>query len=370
MKWPLLLLLACVPAWAWPPTFQADVPWAEAVTCLYENTTAGQVETFPVSVDTARGQAEHGYRMCLRSALDWPVGPNAIRLAVRTADGRTSDYATAVIPRPSGGVQHARLARAGPVAPPPPPVGTMAADPFSGSGALASPWARYLGTGAFTQAGGSISPNTRFESFGFIYGGAASSGAQYSEITVAGSLGTSTDDVFWSVCVNVTGSGGTRSLYQATIARNAWYLGKLLNGVSDDITSGGGSHSGAVTPFTFGIKATPVGANMLVEVFKDGVLLDSWTDTTSVLSGGQPGIEIYWNDTASFVGYVTAWAGGDVGAPAAITLQSDGSLLHKPAPAGGDKLLFLTSSGGIVAKTSAGVGDKLISLSSGNWRAQ
>lgn len=129
MKWPLLILLACAPAWASPPIFQADVPDPAAVTCLYENATAGQVEQFPVTVSTERGNSAYGYRVCLRSALDWPAGPNSVRLATRAADGRTTDYTAAVLPRPSGAVASARLLRdaAVPPPPPPPPSTTMAA---------------------------------------------------------------------------------------------------------------------------------------------------------------------------------------------------------------------------------------------------
>lgn len=60
--------------------------------------------------------------------------------------------------------------------------------------------------------------------------------------------------------------------------------------------------------------------------------------------------------------------GGAAAAPA-ITLQADGSLLHKPSPAGGDKLLFLSAAGAVVAKTAPGAGDKRISLAGGNWLA-
>lgn len=54
---------------------------------------------------------------------------------------------------------------------------------------------------------------------------------------------------------------------------------------------------------------------------------------------------------------------------AAITLQSDGSLLHKPSPAGGDNKLYLSTAGAIVAKAAPGAGDQRISISGGNWLA-
>ena len=120
MKWPLLLLLACAPAWAYPPTLLADVPAPSAVKCLYENVTAGHVDQFPVSIDTARGKAEYGYRMCLRSVLDWPAGQNHIRMAVRDAQGQTSAYDEKTLTRPSGAVSGARLVRDAVVSPPPP----------------------------------------------------------------------------------------------------------------------------------------------------------------------------------------------------------------------------------------------------------
>jgi len=91
--------------------------------CLYENTTAGQVEELPVVVDNTNGKVEFGYRVCYRVATDWPPGNNAIRMAVRAADGRTSVYATATIPKPwLSNVRLASTAASAPPPPPPPPV--------------------------------------------------------------------------------------------------------------------------------------------------------------------------------------------------------------------------------------------------------
>ena len=57
------------------------------------------------------------------------------------------------------------------------------------------------------------------------------------------------------------------------------------------------------------------------------------------------------------------------GGGAAITLQSDGSLLYKPSPGGSDNKLYLTSAGDLAAKTAPGAGDRRISLSGGSWLA-
>lgn len=58
-----------------------------------------------------------------------------------------------------------------------------------------------------------------------------------------------------------------------------------------------------------------------------------------------------------------------IGSVDAITLQSDGSLLYKLAPAGGDNKLYLTTAGDVAAKTAPGGGDRRISLSGGAWLA-
>lgn len=57
------------------------------------------------------------------------------------------------------------------------------------------------------------------------------------------------------------------------------------------------------------------------------------------------------------------------GALPALTLQADGSVVHKPAPSGSDAKLYLTSAGVVVAKTSPGAGDRRISIDSGAWTA-
>jgi hypothetical protein len=116
---PLLLLIGSASAWAYPPTLFMDVPDPASAVCLYENTTAGQVEQLPVVVDNTNGKAEFGYRVCYRVVTDWPPGNNVVRAAVRAADGRTSVYVTATIPKPW--LENVRLSGSSTGTPPPPP---------------------------------------------------------------------------------------------------------------------------------------------------------------------------------------------------------------------------------------------------------
>jgi hypothetical protein len=322
VKWPLLLLLACVPAWAYPPIFQADVPDPEAVTCLYENSTAGHVEQFPVTTSTERGKPEYAYRMCLRSALDWPVGPNSVRLATRAADGRTTDYTAATLPRPSGSVASARLSRDASLPPPPPdpPQTNMATDAFAGSGTLTSPWVDYIPSSFWklSQSSGNVAPNGPNESTGFYYGGAATGNNQFSEITIVGSLGSA--QTYWTASVRVTGASGTRALYQITVTSNAYYLTKVVAGSGTDVASGSGTFNGSSTPVVIRIESEDSGANVLLRAYKDGVQFTSYTDTSSVLTGGQPGLEVY--AASGVLTPVSEWSGGDLAGGGGGTIKS------------------------------------------------
>ena len=187
------------------------MPDPDAVTCLYENSTAGHVEQFPVTVSAERGKPEYAYRVCLRSALDWPAGPNAVRLAVRVADGRTSAYAEAVLPRPAGAVSNARLTRSAPGQPTHPET-TMAAVPTG------TPVAVVWASGASPAAQNITIPSDATAVYmfwaGFFDGGPAS-------VTLNGAAPSQAFEVPGSVSGPLTGTGvlawyspatGTRSL--------------------------------------------------------------------------------------------------------------------------------------------------------------
>lgn len=109
--WACGSLLLPVFAFCYPPMLQGDIPGSGDV-CIYENLTAGQYEQFPVVVHQERGKSEYGFRICLRQASDWPEGANSVRLAVKdSTTGLQSEYAEAVLVRPTGAITNARLSR-------------------------------------------------------------------------------------------------------------------------------------------------------------------------------------------------------------------------------------------------------------------
>lgn len=184
----------------------------------------------------------------------------------------------------------------------------MASDLFAGSGVLTSPWVDYLSssTAKLTQSGGNVAASVAAESTGFYYGGAASGDAQYSEITLAGSLGSA--QTYWSATVSTTGNNGTRTYYSITVTSNHWYLAKKVNGSNVWETDGAGTFgSGNVIR----LEVTVSGANRVLTAYKDTVQFATNTDTSSVLTGGQPGLEVYAH--SSFLTPVSEWSGGNIG---------------------------------------------------------
>lgn len=184
----------------------------------------------------------------------------------------------------------------------------MASDPFAGSGALSGSWTDFLSssTAKLTQSGGNVVPSLAAESTGYYYAGAASGDSQYSEITLAGSLGSA--QTYWSATVSTTGNNGTRTYYSITVTSNHWYLAKKVNGSNVWETDGTGTFgSGNVIR----LEVTVSGANRVLTAYKDTVEFATNTDTTSVLTGGQPGLEVYAH--SSFLTPVSEWSGGDLG---------------------------------------------------------
>lgn len=187
----------------------------------------------------------------------------------------------------------------------------MATDAFDGSGALTSPWVDYIPASAsnLTQTGGQLLPGQAAESEGNYYGGAATGNNQYSEIVVAGSLGSA--QTYWTASARVSGTGGSRNLYQVTVTSNAYYISKVTAGSGTDLATGSGTFNGSVTPFTLRIETEDSGSDVIIRGYKDGVLIDSATDSSSPHTGGQPGFECY-ADSASFLTPINSWAGGDL----------------------------------------------------------
>jgi len=391
VKWLLsasLLLGACVSAQAYPPRFWGDLPGGGDV-CLYENLTAGHSEEFPAVVDTELGRPEYGYLGCRRSALDWPAGPNHVRLAVRNAQG-TSAWAEAIIPRPAGAVSSARLAR-GPV--PQPPGSTTVLSRFGGG------QAKWLSEGAAKNIAWPASVTSNHVAVLVVsYFNAGNDGGAPKTINAPSDFTLRRSDVIdtylsYASIVEVytrdlagTESGNVSISFSGQVYANA--VMTVLAGGGDlsfaSISSPDtGDSSDATAP-----SASGTAGQGLVAVFgigdppgttnasPDGFTLadDATADTNgariyfrTVTTDGATGAATWdFTNTRAWGGYSLLFNGA---AAPAITLQSDGSLLHKPSPAGGDAKLYLTTAGAIVAKTAPGAGDRRISLSGGNWLA-
>ena len=186
----------------------------------------------------------------------------------------------------------------------------MATDAFDGSGPLTSPWVDYIpsSTSELTQTGGQLLPGAAAESEGNYYGGAASGSNQYSEIVVAGSLGSA--QTYWAASARVSGTDGSRNLYQVSVTSNHYYISKVTAGSSTDLADGSGSFNGSGTPFTLRIETEDSGADVVIRMLVDGSLVDSVTDTSSPHSGGQPGLEVF--AATGVLTPINSWAGGNL----------------------------------------------------------
>ncbi len=305
----LCLLLFALPAWG-APFATARIVDARATHCDYEDTTTGETALVPVVVDEARGQAPD-FRICRFDVSHWlPGSVHAARMrAVDTATGAgTSEWIAATLDRPASAT--VTLALVGAAATPPPPDPAMASDAFPGSGVLSSPWVDYLSSSVakLTQSGGNVAASVAAESTGFYYGGAASGNNQYSEITIVGSLGSA--QTYWTASARISGNNASRSLYQITVTSNAYYLTKVVSGSSTDVASGSGTFNGSSTPVVVRLETEDSGANVVLRAYKDGVQFATYTDTSSVITGGQPGLEVY--SAVSVLTPVTLWSGGNL----------------------------------------------------------
>lgn len=308
----LCLLLLSLPAWA-APFATAQVVDVRATHCDYEDTTTGETARVPVIVDAQRGQAENDYRVCRFDVAHWlPGGVHSARM--RSVDTATavgsSDWTSATLDRPASELAQVSLVGTAAQPPPPPPTGAMATDTFSGSGTLTSPWVDYISASVpkLTQSGGNVAASAAAASTGYYYGGAASGNNQFSEITIAGSLGSA--QTYCTASTNVSGNNGTRALYQITVTSNAWYLTKVVAGNGTDVASGSNTFNGSGTPVVVRLERETSGSNVLLRAYKDGVQFASYTDTSSVLTGGQPGLEVY--AAVGVLTPVSEWSGGDL----------------------------------------------------------
>lgn len=306
----LLLLAFNVSA---EPFATSQIVDARATHCDYEDTTTGEAARVPVVVDAARGAAPD-FRVCKFDVAHWLPGSVHTARMRSYADGfDPSEWTAATLDRPAAAT--VTLALVGSAAPPPPPPpdppAHMASDPFAGSGVLTTPWVDYIPASFWelTQGSGVVAPNGTSESMGCYYGGAASGNNQFSEITITGSLGSA--QTYWTASVRVTGAGGTRNLYQATVTSNAYYITKVVAGTGTDVASGAITVNGSGTPVVIRLESEDSGANVVLRAYKDGVQFATYTDTSSVLTGGQPGLEVY-AASGSFLTPVTLWSGGDL----------------------------------------------------------
>jgi hypothetical protein len=180
----------------------------------------------------------------------------------------------------------------------------MATDAFSGSGALAGSWSKQRGSGTITQSGGEAGPSAATDDIGYVYTGAATGNNQYSKIVIVDALGVSGGaQTYWSVECMRSGS----NKYAFSVTGNHWWLTKNSTDLDDDV--GSFNNAGSV-PMEVELTVEVSGANRVLKGYIDGVLIISYTDTSSVLSGGAVGIGVYQDASASLAN-ITSWEGGD-----------------------------------------------------------
>lgn len=192
----------------------------------------------------------------------------------------------------------------------------MASDTFDGSGALGGSWTKRSGTGTLTQSGGELTASATNDAIAYYYSGAASGDAQRSKITIVDALNDGAVS-YWTAECNASGSNE----YQFTVTHDHWYLTK--NGT--DVADGSGSFSGAVTPLDIELTVEVSGANRELKGYVGGALTGSYTDTSAVNTGGQPGMAVYVGTGVTTNPAITSWEGGDFGsaqsqAPRSMTL--------------------------------------------------
>lgn len=123
-----LSLLFAAAASRGAPFLTADVTASDADLCVYSNTQLGiSSKESAVVVDTGRGNAALGYRICREDTAPWPSGTNSVSFASkRSSDGVVSTAIASVFTKPSPGVVGGITLVAGapasatPPAPPPP----------------------------------------------------------------------------------------------------------------------------------------------------------------------------------------------------------------------------------------------------------
>lgn len=131
---------------------------------------------------------------------------------------------------------------------------------------------------------------------------------QFSKATIAVALNAGGSNVYLSMCVRISGSGGTRDLYQFTCNASTWYLTRVDNGTGTDIASG--SRSQVVGEE---VECRAVGST--ISGWIDGVEITSVTDTA--YTSGQPGFEVYNSGTT--LAAWDDWSGGDLSAAPTTT---------------------------------------------------
>jgi hypothetical protein len=211
----------------------------------------------------------------------------------------------------------------------------MASDPFDGSGSLAAPWSKNRGSGTITQSGGEAGPSAATDDIGYVYVGAATGNNQRSKIVIVDALGLSGGaQTYWTVeCLR---SGSNK--YAFSVTGNHWWLTKNSTDVDDDV---GSFNNGGSVPMEVELTVEVSGANRVLKGYVGGVLIVSYTDTASVLSGGDVGMGVY-QDAAASVAKIASWEGGNYGSTA-VDLDGDataagaaaGALSHGVPLAGG-----------------------------------
>lgn len=181
---------------------------------------------------------------------------------------------------------------------------TAVTDDFNrADGALGANWTAYVNAGLVIVSN-TAHPNVSAGSRGSKYTGASFTDDQYAEAEI-GAKGTGN---YFSVGVRVNGTDGSRSGYIFSLGgSNELYISKYASGSgTDHVTSTATFANGDIMR----IEAVDSGANVDISVLVNGVEVNSWTDTSSVIASGLPSMEIYsGTGTSNF----NSFGAGDIG---------------------------------------------------------
>lgn len=196
-------------------------------------------------------------------------------------------------------------------------------DLFSGGdGDPGANWTATTSAGKPTVSSGNLIAGADSSSRGMIYTGSSWGDDQSVEVILAGTINGST---YCSLMLNCTGADGTFTGYKVSFNSTNLYISRVVNGSSVDKVEILGSTTFVATNV---MKAEIVSG--VIKLYQNTVQRATWTEDSTLLTGGSPGIEFYDSEAGGDIA-VTQWVGtgeisGGSGWHAAFAAQSNQSI--------------------------------------------